>query len=45
MTFYNKLTEGHIGITGWKLFYINKLTTKTVNRTYYIAILLTQDQN
>ena len=35
MTFYHKLTEGHIGITGWKLFYINKSTTKMVGYIYY----------
>ena len=28
--FYSRLTEGSIGITGWKLFHINKLTTKMV---------------
>lgn len=28
--FYQRLTDGHIGITGWKLFYINKETVKMV---------------
>ena len=31
-TFFTFLTEGHIGLTGWKLFYINKQTIKMASK-------------
>ena len=47
MTFLTKLTEGHIGVSGWKLFYVNKFTMKTVSLASMMlnmhALLLTRE--
>ncbi len=40
LAFLSVLTEGHIGLSGWKLFYINKKTIKTViNSSSYHNVL------